>query len=146
MFSIIFSASTIPLPHVPPSTPPAWPVSSDSVPLLQSPNSTTNSTSVYIAADHSLQPNDRQSRPCQHLRDRLPLSELPRFLDKTHKLDVPITRYGALAKISWCWRSCTSGDHAYKIDNLHVIDEAHHHYLSPQTAPSPQHDHPCRCS
>jgi len=55
-------------------------------------------------------------------RDRLPLSELPQFLDKTFKLEVPVfTVWGACEDVS-VLEKLRSGE--YKIDNLHVIDES----------------------
>jgi hypothetical protein len=55
-------------------------------------------------------------------RDSLPLSELPQFLNKTFKLEVPVfTVWGACEDVS-VLEKLRSGE--YKIDNLHVIDES----------------------
>ncbi|TKX24806.1 hypothetical protein C1H76_2981 [Elsinoe australis] len=60
-------------------------------------------------------------------RERLPLSELPLFLNGTFKLDVPVyTVWGACEDVS-VLEKLRSGE--YKIDNLHVIDEAHSRLL-----------------
>lgn len=60
-------------------------------------------------------------------RERLPLSELPQFLNKTYKLDVPVfTVWGACEDVS-VLEKLRSGE--YKIDNLHVIDESHSRLL-----------------
>ncbi|KAF2485464.1 hypothetical protein BDY17DRAFT_308839 [Neohortaea acidophila] len=60
-------------------------------------------------------------------RERLPLSELPQFLNKTFKLDVPVfTVWGACEDVAVLER-LRSGE--YKIDNLHVIDESHSRLL-----------------
>lgn len=60
-------------------------------------------------------------------RERLPLSELPQFLNKTFKLDVPVfTVWGACEDVS-VLEKLRSGE--YKIDNLHVIDESHSRLL-----------------
>jgi hypothetical protein len=55
-------------------------------------------------------------------RDRLPLSELPQFLNKTFKLDVPVfTVWGACEDVSVLEKLRSQ---EYKIENLHVIDES----------------------
>nr|POE75458.1 uncharacterized protein c16h5.12c [Quercus suber] len=60
-------------------------------------------------------------------RERLPLSELPQFLNKTYKLEVPVyTVWGACEDVS-VLEKLRSGE--YKIDNLHVIDESHSRLL-----------------
>ncbi|KAK3069750.1 hypothetical protein LTR53_011667 [Teratosphaeriaceae sp. CCFEE 6253] len=60
-------------------------------------------------------------------RERLPLSELSQFLNKTYKLDVPIfTVWGACEDVS-VLEKLRSGE--YKIDNLHIIDESHSRLL-----------------
>ncbi|KAI7253487.1 hypothetical protein KC335_g15039, partial [Hortaea werneckii] len=60
-------------------------------------------------------------------RERLPLSELPQFLNKTYKLEVPVfTVWGACEDVA-VLEKLRSGE--YKIDNLHVIDEAHSRLL-----------------
>jgi len=60
-------------------------------------------------------------------RERLPLSELPLFLNGTFKLDVPVyTVWGACEDVS-VLEKLRSGE--YKINNLHIIDEAHSRLL-----------------
>lgn len=60
-------------------------------------------------------------------RERLPLSELPQFLNKTYKLEIPVfTVWGACEDVS-VLEKLRSGE--YKIDNLHVIDESHSRLL-----------------
>ncbi|KAK3668297.1 hypothetical protein LTR22_000982 [Elasticomyces elasticus] len=60
-------------------------------------------------------------------REHLPLSELPQFLNKTYKLEVPVfTVWGACEDVS-VLEKLRSGE--YKIDNLHVIDESHSRLL-----------------
>ncbi|MBE7180924.1 MAG: DUF2433 domain-containing protein, partial [Terriglobus roseus] len=60
-------------------------------------------------------------------RDQLPLSELPQFLNGTFKLDVPVyTVWGACEDVQ-VLEKLRSGE--YKIDNLHIIDEAHSRLL-----------------
>lgn len=60
-------------------------------------------------------------------RERLPLSELPQFLNKTYKLEVPVyTVWGACEDVA-VLEKLRSGE--YKIDNLHVVDEAHSRLL-----------------
>ena len=60
-------------------------------------------------------------------RERLPLSELPQFLNRTYKLDVPVyTVWGACEDVS-VLEKLRSGE--YKVDNLHVIDESHSRLL-----------------
>jgi hypothetical protein len=60
-------------------------------------------------------------------RDHLPLSELPLFLNKTHTLNVPVyTVWGACEDVQ-VLEKLRSGE--YKIDNLHIIDEAHSRLL-----------------
>ncbi|KAF2760449.1 hypothetical protein EJ05DRAFT_450153 [Pseudovirgaria hyperparasitica] len=60
-------------------------------------------------------------------RDQLPLSELPQFLNKTYKLNVPVyTVWGACEDVQ-VLEKLRSGE--YKIDNLHIIDEAHSRLL-----------------
>ncbi|KAF2745355.1 hypothetical protein M011DRAFT_479181 [Sporormia fimetaria CBS 119925] len=57
------------------------------------------------------------------VREQLPLSELPLFLNKTHTLKVPVyTVWGACEDVQ-VLEKLRSGE--YKIDNLHIIDEAH---------------------
>ena len=69
----------------------------------------------------------QQSVKDRFLRDRLPLSELPQFLNKTYKLEVPVyTVWGACEDVS-VLEKLRSGE--YKIDNLHVIDESHSRLL-----------------
>jgi hypothetical protein len=73
-----------------------------------------------------------RSSPQQSIKERfqrehLLLSELPQFLNKTHKLDVPVfTVWGACEDVS-VLEKLRSGE--YKIDNLHVIDESHSRLL-----------------
>ncbi|KAF2679786.1 hypothetical protein K458DRAFT_313711, partial [Lentithecium fluviatile CBS 122367] len=60
-------------------------------------------------------------------RDHLPLSELPLFLNKTYSLNVPVyTVWGACEDVQ-VLEKLRSGE--YKIDNLHIIDEAHSRLL-----------------
>jgi hypothetical protein len=60
-------------------------------------------------------------------RDHLPLSELPLFLNKTHTLNVPVyTVWGACEDVQ-VLEKLRSGE--YKVDNLHIIDEAHSRLL-----------------
>jgi hypothetical protein len=60
-------------------------------------------------------------------REDLPLSELPRFLDKTYSLDVPVyTVWGACEDVQ-VLEKLRSGE--YKINNLHIIDESHSRLL-----------------
>ncbi|KAF4554355.1 Hypothetical protein D9617_4g001080 [Elsinoe fawcettii] len=60
-------------------------------------------------------------------RERLPLSELQYFLSGQYKLDVPVyTVWGACEDVS-VLEKLRSGE--YKVDNLHVIDEAHSRLL-----------------
>ncbi|EMC99653.1 hypothetical protein BAUCODRAFT_21415 [Baudoinia panamericana UAMH 10762] len=60
-------------------------------------------------------------------RERLPLSELPQFLNKTYKLDVPVyTVWGACEDVS-VLEKLRSGE--YRIDNLNIIDESHSRLL-----------------
>ena len=60
-------------------------------------------------------------------RERLPLSELPLFLSGNFKLEVPVyTVWGACEDVS-VLEKLRSGE--YKIDNLHIIDEAHSRLL-----------------
>lgn len=60
-------------------------------------------------------------------RERLPLSELPLFLSKQFRLEVPVyTVWGACEDVS-VLEKLRSGE--YKIDNLHIIDEAHSRLL-----------------
>ncbi|GAM89886.1 hypothetical protein ANO11243_079260 [Dothideomycetidae sp. 11243] len=60
-------------------------------------------------------------------RERLPLSELPLFLNGVYKLEVPVyTVWGACEDVS-VLEKLRSGE--YKIDNLHIIDEAHSRLL-----------------
>jgi hypothetical protein len=60
-------------------------------------------------------------------REDLPLSELPRFLDKTFNLDVPVyTVWGACEDVQ-VLEKLRSGE--YKINNLHIIDESHSRLL-----------------
>ncbi|KAF2279775.1 uncharacterized protein EI97DRAFT_499145 [Westerdykella ornata] len=57
----------------------------------------------------------------------LPLSELPLFLNKTYTLNVPVyTVWGACEDVQ-VLEKLRSGE--YKIDNLHIIDEAHSRLL-----------------
>ncbi|KAF2713474.1 hypothetical protein K504DRAFT_369633 [Pleomassaria siparia CBS 279.74] len=56
-------------------------------------------------------------------REHLPLSELPLFLNRTYTLNVPVyTVWGACEDVQ-VLEKLRSGE--YKIDNLHIIDEAH---------------------
>ncbi|KAF2124072.1 hypothetical protein P153DRAFT_391107 [Dothidotthia symphoricarpi CBS 119687] len=56
-------------------------------------------------------------------REHLPLSELPLFLNKTYTLNVPVyTVWGACEDVQ-VLEKLRSGE--YKVDNLHIIDEAH---------------------
>ncbi|KAF2149430.1 hypothetical protein K461DRAFT_315447 [Myriangium duriaei CBS 260.36] len=60
-------------------------------------------------------------------RERLPLSELPLFLNGTFRLEVPVyTVWGACEDVS-VLEKLRSGE--YKIENLHIIDEAHSRLL-----------------
>ncbi|CAK1354754.1 unnamed protein product [Cercospora beticola] len=60
-------------------------------------------------------------------RERLPLSELPHFLNKTYRLDVPVfTVWGACEDVSVLEKLRSQ---EYKIENLHVIDESHSRLL-----------------
>ncbi|KYG45043.1 hypothetical protein M433DRAFT_154964, partial [Acidomyces richmondensis BFW] len=60
-------------------------------------------------------------------RERLPLSELPQFLNKQFRLEVPVyTVWGACEDVS-VLEKLRSGE--YKIENLHVIDESHSRLL-----------------
>lgn len=60
-------------------------------------------------------------------REHLPLSELSLFLNKTHKLNVPVyTVWGACEDVQ-VLEKLRSGE--YKVDNLHIIDEAHSRLL-----------------
>lgn len=60
-------------------------------------------------------------------RENLPLSELPLFLNKTYTLNVPVyTVWGACEDVQ-VLEKLRSGE--YKIDNLHIIDEAHSRLL-----------------
>lgn len=60
-------------------------------------------------------------------QDRLPLSELPLFLNRTYRLEVPVlTVWGACEDVS-VLEKLRSGE--YKIDNLQVIDESHSRLL-----------------
>lgn len=60
-------------------------------------------------------------------RDQLVLSELPQFLNGTYRLDVPVyTVWGACEDVQ-VLEKLRSGE--YKIDNLHIIDEAHSRLL-----------------
>ncbi|KAF2670562.1 hypothetical protein BT63DRAFT_241307 [Microthyrium microscopicum] len=60
-------------------------------------------------------------------RDQLPLSELPFFLNKTYSLEVPVyTVWGACEDVQ-VLEKLRSGE--YKVDNLHIIDEAHSRLL-----------------
>ncbi|KAF2257588.1 hypothetical protein CC78DRAFT_210339 [Lojkania enalia] len=60
-------------------------------------------------------------------RESLPLSELPLFLNKTYTLNVPVyTVWGACEDVQ-VLEKLRSGE--YKIDNLHIIDEAHSRLL-----------------
>ena len=57
------------------------------------------------------------------MRERLPLSELPQFLNRTYTLNVPVyTVWGACEDVQ-VLEKLRSGE--YRIDNLHIIDEAH---------------------
>lgn len=56
-------------------------------------------------------------------RAELPLSELPYFLNGTYKLEIPVyTVWGACEDVQ-VLEKLRSGE--YKVDNLHIIDEAH---------------------
>ena len=71
--------------------------------------------------------NPQQSLKERFQRDHLPLSELPQFLNKTFKLDVPVfTVWGACEDVA-VLEKLRSGE--YKIDNLHVVDESHSRLL-----------------
>ncbi|KNG50841.1 ser thr protein phosphatase family protein [Stemphylium lycopersici] len=60
-------------------------------------------------------------------REQLPLSELPLFLNKTYTLNVPVyTVWGACEDVQ-VLEKLRSGE--YKVDNLHIIDEAHSRLL-----------------
>ncbi|KAF2494359.1 hypothetical protein BU16DRAFT_463292 [Lophium mytilinum] len=60
-------------------------------------------------------------------REKLPLSELPLFLNKTYTLQVPVyTVWGACEDVQ-VLEKLRSGE--YKIDNLHIIDEGHSRLL-----------------
>ena len=60
-------------------------------------------------------------------RENLPLSELPLFLNKTYTLNVPVyTVWGACEDVQ-VLEKLRSGE--YKVDNLHIIDEAHSRLL-----------------
>lgn len=60
-------------------------------------------------------------------REHLPLSELPLFLSKQYTLNVPVyTVWGACEDVQ-VLEKLRSGE--YKIDNLHIIDEAHSRLL-----------------
>ncbi|KAF1962619.1 hypothetical protein CC80DRAFT_433754 [Byssothecium circinans] len=60
-------------------------------------------------------------------RERLPLSELPLFLSKQYTLSVPVyTVWGACEDVQ-VLEKLRSGE--YKIENLHIIDEAHSRLL-----------------
>ena len=60
-------------------------------------------------------------------RERLSISELPLFLNGTFKLEVPVyTVWGACEDVS-VLEKLRSGE--YKVDNLHIIDEAHSRLL-----------------
>lgn len=60
-------------------------------------------------------------------REQLPLSELPLFLNKTYSLNVPVyTVWGACEDVQ-VLEKLRAGE--YKIDNLHIIDEAHSRLL-----------------
>ncbi|KAI5370600.1 Putative metallo-dependent phosphatase [Septoria linicola] len=60
-------------------------------------------------------------------RERLPLSELPQFLNKTYRLEVPVfTVWGACEDVSVLEKLRSQ---EYKIENLHVIDESHSRLL-----------------
>lgn len=60
-------------------------------------------------------------------RESLPLSELPLFLNKTYTLNIPVyTVWGACEDVQ-VLEKLRSGE--YKIDNLHIIDEAHSRLL-----------------
>ena len=73
-----------------------------------------------------------QAPPSQSLKqtfrpDQLPLSELPQLLNKQFKLDVPVyTVWGACEDVR-VLEKFRSGE--YKIDNLHIIDEANSRLL-----------------
>ncbi|KAF1984841.1 hypothetical protein K402DRAFT_413571 [Aulographum hederae CBS 113979] len=73
-----------------------------------------------------------QAGPNQPIKDRfnrgeMPLSELPLFLNKTYTLKVPVyTVWGACEDVQ-VLEKLRSGE--YKIDNLHIIDEAHSRLL-----------------
>lgn len=71
--------------------------------------------------------NSGQSIKEKFRQERLPLSELPQFLNKTYKLDVPVfTVWGACEDVA-VLEKLRSGE--YKIDNLHVVDESHSRLL-----------------
>ena len=63
----------------------------------------------------------------RYLREQLPLSELPYFLNGTFTLDVPVyTVWGACEDVA-VLEKLRSGE--YKINNLFVVDEAHSRLL-----------------
>jgi len=63
----------------------------------------------------------------RYIRENLPLSELPYFLNGTYTLDVPVyTVWGACEDVAVLEKLRTG---EYKINNLHVIDEAHSRLL-----------------
>ncbi|KAF2396964.1 hypothetical protein EJ06DRAFT_181146 [Trichodelitschia bisporula] len=85
-------------------------------PLLTEPVKRTIATSPA-------QPSIKERIP----REQLPLSELPKFLDGTHTLDVPVyTVWGACEDVQ-VLEKLRSGE--YKVNNLHIIDEAHSRLL-----------------
>ena len=71
--------------------------------------------------------NSGQSIKEKFKQERLPLSELPQFLNKTFKLDVPVfTVWGACEDVAVLEKLRSA---EYKIDNLHIVDEAHSRLL-----------------
>jgi hypothetical protein len=69
----------------------------------------------------------QQSVKQRYSADQLPLSELPSFLNKTYTLDVPVyTVWGACEDVR-VLEKFRSGE--YKVDKLHVIDEANSRLL-----------------
>ncbi|KAK4637236.1 uncharacterized protein CLAFUR5_00445 [Fulvia fulva] len=69
----------------------------------------------------------QQSIKDRFRQERLPLSELPQFLNKSQRLDVPVyTVWGACEDVSVLEKLRSQ---EYKVDNLHIIDESHSRLL-----------------
>ncbi|EME49915.1 hypothetical protein DOTSEDRAFT_68659 [Dothistroma septosporum NZE10] len=69
----------------------------------------------------------QQSIKDRFRQERLPLSELPQFLNKSYRLEVPVyTVWGACEDVSVLEKLRSQ---EYKIDNLHIIDESHSRLL-----------------